>query len=352
MIYYIPIEPLEERYTEQWYRWFPQEFKAQGLDYMVIDGETLTNVVETGTFLDVNSTLFYKSEQLKKIAQLFYSKQIKNGDVFFVADVEFWGIDAIKYLSVLNGVETKIYGFAHAGSYTKEDYFEKCAPFAQHYETAWGSIFDKIFVGTEYHKGQMISLRNIPENKIIVTGNPYNVKEAKGNIEILPKKNRIILTNRPDYEKRPNLTLDVFTILKQKHPEWEFMVTTSRKVWGSGWIREKGKFLEKEGIITIKEGLTKNEYLSLLQESKVMTSNSIEENFGYCILEALIFNTIPVLPSGLSHNELVKKHLLFDNLDQQVEKIEFCMQNADLINFDLHKTVHELSLKKIVSLLK
>ena len=41
MIYYIPIEPLDERYTEQWYRWFPQEFKRQNKEFTVIDGTPL-----------------------------------------------------------------------------------------------------------------------------------------------------------------------------------------------------------------------------------------------------------------------------------------------------------------------
>ena len=353
MIYYIPIEPLEERYTEQWYRWFPEEFKAQGKDFKVIDGEVLTNVIETGTFLDVNSTLYYKSEQLKKIAELFYKKEIKAGDVFFVADIEFWGIEAIKYLSVLNGIETKLYGFCHAGSYTKEDFFEKTAPFAKFYERAWGEVFDMIFVGTEYHKNQMVSLRQIPEDKILVTGNPYKINEVVGDIEIKTKKNRVILTNRPDYEKRPNLTLDVFTSLKEKHPDWEFMVTTSRKQWGSGWIRDKAKFLEKHGIITIKEGLTKNEYLSLLQESKIMTSNSIEENFGYCILEAMIFETIPVLLNGLSHTSFVEPNLLFNNLEEQIEIIEKYMTKPFYLKqLVLNASHYEDCLSKIVSLLK
>ena len=355
MIYYLPIEPLEERYTEQWYRWFPDEFRRQNLEFKVINGETLTNVVETGTFLDVNSTLYYKAEQLKVIANLFYTKQIKNGDVFFVADIEFWGIDSIKYLSVLNGINTKLFGFAHAGSYTKEDYFAKCAPFAKHYETGWGEIFDQIFVGSEYHKEQMINLRQIPRNKIIVTGNPYNLKEAKGSIPIHTKRNRVVLTNRPDFEKRPNLTLDVFIVLKQKHPDWEFCVTTSRNKWGTGWIRDKAIFLEKEKIITIEEGLTKTDYLSILQQSKVMTSNSIEENFGYCILEAMIFNTIPILSNGYSHVELVPKETLFNNLDEQIKLIENAVINYDKISehpmYDQRIYNFSQSLEKIVKLL-
>lgn len=352
MVYYIPIEPLEERYTEQWYRWFPEEFKRQRLDFTVIDGTTLTNVVETGTFLDVNSTLFYKAEQLKRIAQLFYEKKIKDGDCFFVADIEFWGIDAIRYLSVLNNITVRITGFCHAGSYTVEDYFAKTAPFAQHYEHAWGAIFDYIFVGTEYHKQQLIKLRQIPEKKIIVTGNPYDVKEVKKAIDVREKSNMVILTNRPDYEKRPNLTLDAFVTLKTKHPDWRFVVTTSRKQWGNGWIRDKGLFLQEQGIIEIFEGISKNQYLSLVSEAKVMTSNSIEENFGYCILEALIFDTVPVLSKGLSHDELVSKSFLFTSIDEQVKIIEESVINYSkkmAKHSNANSNLYEDALRRIVN---
>lgn len=315
-IYYIPIEPLEERYTEQWYKWFPWEFIKNGINCITIDGEQLTNTIEVGTFLDINSTVFYKSHQLKEIGKLFYQKKIQPNDVFFVADIEFWGIEVIKYLSVLNNIPVKLYGFCHAASYTREDFMEKTESFAKYHEYAWFNTFDKIFVGSEYHKKQIISLRNINPNKIIVTGNPYNIP----NKQHYKKKNQIILTNRPDYEKRPNLTLDVFEILKNIYPDWNFVVTTGRKEWGSGWIRDKALLLQNRKIISIEENLSKEEYFHILQESKIMTGNSVEENFGYCILEALMFDTIPVLPNNYSHPELVENdsRCLFNSINEQI----------------------------------
>ena len=146
MFYYLPIEPLEERYTEQWYRWFPEELKRRKIAYRIIDGDPITNTVETGTFLDINSTLHYKAEQLKKIAKLFYEKKVQAGDIFFVADLEFWGIESIKYLSHLNNIPTKLYGFCHAASYTKEDFISKCESYAKRVEEGWFAVFDKIFV--------------------------------------------------------------------------------------------------------------------------------------------------------------------------------------------------------------
>lgn len=323
MLYYIPIEPLEERYTEQWYRWFPAEFEKRSIEYTIIDGISLIEYVKTGTFLDVNSTLHYKSIQLQKISKLFFDGKIQNGDIFFVADIEFWGIESIKYLAVLQNIDIKLYGFCHAGSYTKGDYFAKAESFAKYYECAWGHIFDKIFVGSEYHKKQLIKLRNISENKIIVSGNPYNIEEVQNQISHKPKKNIILLSNRPDPEKNPNLSLDVFIALKDKLPDWEFKICTSRQQWGRGWIYDKARWMAKNGVLEIHEGLFKIDYLSLLQQSKIMVSNSLEENFGYCILESLIFDTIPILPNCCSHIEILNNNsnLLFDDIDDQISKI-------------------------------
>ena len=178
-VYYVPIEPLEERYTEQWYKWFPIEFKKQGYDVETIDGETLTDVIETGTFLDANSSVYYKSEQLKKIAKLFYEKKVNYNDIFFVGDIEFSGIESIKYLSVLNEIPIKLFGFCHAASYTKEDFMQKCEPFAKYYEDGWFNTFDLVFVGSEYHKRQILKYRNVESKKIFVSGNPYELPNDK-----------------------------------------------------------------------------------------------------------------------------------------------------------------------------
>lgn len=327
MFYYIPIEPLEERYTEQWYRWFPEALKKRKVDFEVIDGEPLSQKVECGTFLDINSTLHYKSEQLKKVSKLFFEKKVKAGDIFFIADLEFWGIESIRYLSVLNNIPVKIFGFMHAASYTKEDFMSVCEPFGKYFEEGWIDICDAVFVGSDYHKKILEEKRGAKLGKVINLGNPYNVSEVANLIGKVEKKNKVILSNRPDFEKRPNLTLNVFQVLHSRHPDWEFVVTTSRDTWGKGWIRELALDMENNSIIKIKEGLTKKEYLTELAESKVMTGNTIEENFGFCILEACIFNTIPVVENNYSHPELLENspHCLFSNIDDQIKKIEAAM---------------------------
>lgn len=329
MLWYVPIQPFDERYTAQWWRWFPEEFQRQGLEYRVVEGVPLSQSIKVGTFLDANGSLHYQASQLQQIAELFHVGMIKDGDVFFVADVEFWGIEAIRYLADLNGIKIRMVGFAHAGSYTKEDFFERCTPYARLYEEAWGRIFDVICVGSAYHAAQLHEKRNVCWSQLKVTGNPYDIDEVAKLRDGALQRNLVLHTNRPDPEKRPMWSLNCFERLKKKHPSWQFGVTTSRKQWGAGETRRYALELQKQGVITIFEGITKQEYLSLLSTAKVMTGNTIEENFGYCVLEALILDVVPVVPWGFSHPELVSGDVrcLFRFAQEQDERIEAAMAN-------------------------
>jgi len=339
-IYYIPIEPLEERYSSQWYRNFPKIFKEYFDEVVTIDGQPLSDVVETGAFLDINSTLHYKAEQLKVISKLFYEKKIKDGDVFFVADLEFWGIESIRYLADLQNIKVKIYGFLHAASYTKGDFIEPAAPYGKYAELLWLKICDKVFVGTEYHKSAVVERRILPFadeldvrqliDKIEVTGNPIYMNEYKAYPDI-KKKKQLIISNRFDWEKRPNLSLDFAYLLKKKHPGLNIIITTSRPKFRSNkqWLVDYARNLEKDGILTIYEGLSKDEYHKHLAESSVMLTNTIEENFGYCVIEACIYGTAPLCPNSYSHPELLMKDkkFLYNDEDEVISKIEYLLEN-------------------------
>ena len=338
-IFYVPIEPLEERYTESWYRNFPIAFREGGFDVVVIDGTPLSNHVGVGTFLDINSTVAYKSSQMQSIAQLFHTGKVIDGDAFFFGDTEFWGIEVIRLLADMNKIKVRIYSFLHAGSYTKEDAFEIAAPYQKYTELGWIASMDKVFVGTEYHKNAFIERRIRPyaaeedvaklSSKIVVTGNPL-FEDYKGNLS--GKENKIIISNRFDWEKRPNISLQFAYLVKKKHPDWKIVVTTSRPKFVSNkkWLVDLARGMEEDGIIEIKEGLSKDQYHAELATSKVMLSNSIEENFGYCIVEALLYGTYPLLHNSLSHPELVRntKGFLFDDEDEIVGKIEWLMEQT------------------------
>lgn len=321
----------------------PSRFAKRGFNVISIDGISLTDSVETGTFLDINSTLHYKTSQLQKISILFHNGLIKDGDIFFVADLEFWGIESIRYLADLQNLKVFIYGFLHAGSYTREDYMEKCSKYAKYFELGWLSVCDKVFVGSYYHKKAIVNRRIDAYckdeerfelfDKIVVTGNPmfHEAYDKILNDNTMKKRNQIIISNRFDWEKRPNLSLDFAYLLKKRYGnKINIIITTSRPKFKSNkkWLTEYAKALELDGIVEIWEDLSKDKYHELLKESKIMLSNSIEENFGYCIAEACLFNTYPLCKNAYSHPELLNhdERLLFDDEDEIMSKVDALLE--------------------------
>jgi len=338
-MYYVPIEPLEERYTAQWYKYFPKHFNKK-FNTIIIDGEPLTDKVEVGTFLDINSTIAYKNSQMIKIAKLFRNNKIPCGSIFFFGDLEFWGIESLRLMADMNNIKIKIYGFLHAASYVQGDAFQIAEDYQKFTEIGWVLSMDKVFVATQYHKELFLEKRgslagnsyHALEEKIIPVGNPLFLDAYKE--YNLPKENNILLTNRPDKEKMVDVTLKIFKDLKKDYPSWNFIATTGRSTYKSNdtKIAKLARKLEQNKVIQIKENLSKEQYHQELQKAKVVvTNNEIEETFGYCPMEAAMYNATPICPDLLSHPELCKNDssLLYKPGDYEdcKRKIIQAMQN-------------------------
>ncbi len=333
---YVPIESLTERYTEQWRRNFPIEFEKAGWNVIVIDGKPLVeDDIKVGAFLDVNSTCHYKFSQLQQLSKLFNDGLVAQGTTFFFGDVEFWGIESVRLMARMNNVQVNLTGFLHAGSYTKGDAFEVAADFQQYTEVGWIASLDKVFVGSEYHKRAFTERRLLPLNalhladRIVVTKNPIFADEYHQ--FDLPKEKRVLLTNRTDSEKDVTSTLELFAHLQPKFPDWKFVVTTSRKTLRSNdpRITEYARRLQATGVIEILEGLSKEQYHRELARSSIMVSHSPEENYGYCIAEALHYKVIPILKAGCSHPEFVPWYLLFDSNEVAKSELSWMLSEWD-----------------------
>lgn len=324
-IFCVPIEPLEERYTASWYRNVPAFFREQGALVTMIDGHALTETVETGTFLDIHSTVHYKASQVAEIARLFKTGEVRNGDCFFFFDLEFWGVEAVRVLAQLSGLTVGLFGFLHAASYFRDDIMTVAAPYQQYTEVGWVRAMDKVFVGSEYHKAILLERRpSVDRTKIVVTGNPMFVSDYPLFVGIV-KKNQIAMTARFDWEKRPHVGLALLYTLKRRRPDIEIVIATSRPSFRSNrrWLYDYAQQLAADGIVTIKAGLTKTEYHHLLAESKVMLSTTIEETFNYCVAEAAWYDCCPVVERAFSHPEIIHDdRLMFTAHDQVLSIVE------------------------------
>jgi glycosyltransferase involved in cell wall biosynthesis len=356
----VPIEPLEERYTHQWYHLLPKEFATAGFDVTIIDGTVLQDTIKVGAFLDINSTIHYKNTQMAKIASMFDQNLIEDGTVFFFGDMEYWGIESLRLMADMNKVSIKICAFLHAASHTKEDAFSIASSYQQYTEVGWVAAMDKVFVGSNYAKQAFIDRRLAPlgadhlAEKIVVTGNPLfpeiYLKEDRTDAQV-----QIVLTNRFDPEKRPGETLQLFLAAYKRHPDWKFTVTTSRNVIrGAPEDINLLRYLAQINVVQIRENLSKEDYYRILVNSDVMVTHSPEESYGYCIAEALIHGCAVLAKDCASHPEMLDYETgrLFDDnlsnwslvnrLEALVYKRKYAKSNARHLLGANQKLINEL----------
>ena len=284
----IPIEPLEERYSIQWAKWFEEAFKSASLNYRTIPGLSTSGKITNGSFLDVVETNAYKNAQLSQILDYLKSYKDEEGVILFFHDLWFPGIETIAYIRDGMGWKNlKICGCLHAGSYDEQDFLYKrgMEPWAYLCEEAWlGHIVDKIFVATYYHKRLLTSRRRIPWDKIVVTGFPlYPDFVEKTNIPPVNREPIIVFPHRLDEEKDPN----AFDKIALQMPEYQ-------------WIKSK------------EVCSTKKEYYNLLQSAKIAISFAKQETWGIAMQEAVLCGAIPLCPNRLSYTEMYNDVFLYD----------------------------------------
>ena len=323
-LFLVPIEPINHRYSEAWLRYFPPAFKKHmamtGLGeerVFVIPGVPLSDEIKVGTFLDINSTVHYKATQLCAIAKLFHHQLVPPGSVFFFFDLEFWGIESVRLMADMCRVPISICGFLHAASYTEEDAFSIATTYQKYTEVGWLAAVDTVFVGSDYHKKAVTAKRILPiapsatwrnlMDKVRVTKNPIFLDEYQAPLK--EKERQIILPNRVDPEKRPHESIDlIYRAYKALLLEgWSVVVTTGRKSiqWPTEACKRQVAELIHAGVLKVCTGLTKHQYHEELAKSYLMVSHSIEENYGYCIAEALLYRSHVLLREGLSHDEFL-----------------------------------------------
>lgn len=282
-LWVVPLEPLEERYTKQWYDWIPKDLDRMGVQYEIIDGTPLTSKIETGKFLDVFGTNYYKSSQIMEISKLFREGKIKEGDRFFFADLYFPGIEAVKYMSQLSKIKVSIYGVLHAASYDRWDFLAQAGVgyWSADYEEALLALADGVFVATEFHKKMILENRNTIRNNIYVTGLPLKFDEILTEERKHIKKERIcVFPHRLDKEKQPHIFDKVTEALLELDPSIKCIKTAE--------VFEN-----------------KKQYYDLLAKSQVSVSFALQETWGIANLESMILGCVPILPNRLSYPEIV-----------------------------------------------
>ena len=293
-IHIVDIEAVDTRYTKQWKDYLPQQLRrATNENVVVISGGETPQATTPGAFLNFGGTNVYKSKQLEQIGEMFCKGEISDGDYFLYTDAWNPTVIQLKYMAELLGVDIRVGGLWHAGSYDPHDFLGRLIgdkPWVRHAERSMYECFDDNYYATDFHIDMFTDTILEKENndhwttqealdfddKVHRVGWPMEyLKGSLDGYKGMEKRDLILFPHRVAPEKQ----VDIFRDLQTRLPQYEFVVCQERE-------------------------LTKNEYHNLLGEAKIVFSANLQETLGISWYEGALVDAIPMVPDRLSYSEM------------------------------------------------
>ena len=123
-VYVVDLEAVDTRYTAQWKKHLPLQLsKNTDEKIVVISGGETPQATTPGAFLNFGGTNIYKSKQLEQIGEMFCNGEVQDGDYFIYTDAWNPTVIQLRYMAELLGVNIRIGGMWHAGSYDPHDFW-------------------------------------------------------------------------------------------------------------------------------------------------------------------------------------------------------------------------------------
>ena len=293
-IHIVDIEAVDTRDTKQWKDYLPRQLQRATNEYVkVISGGETPQATTPGAFLNFGGTNVYKSKQLEQIGEMFCNGDVKDGDYFLYTDAWNPTVIQLKYMAELLGVDIRVGGLWHAGSYDPHDFLGRLIgdkPWVRHAERSMYECFDDNYYATDFHIDMFCDTILDKENndhwttqealdfddKVHRVGWPMEyLKGSLDSYKGMEKRDLILFPHRVAPEKQ----VDIFRDLQTRLPQYEFVVCQERE-------------------------LTKNEYHNLLGEAKIVFSANLQETLGISWYEGALVDAIPMVPDRLSYSEM------------------------------------------------
>lgn len=280
-IWYLPIEPLQQRYTEQMFRWVTTALDRIGTPYVVVNGGKPYDKIKHGQWLDTTRTTSWKLRQILELTAAIESGEVRKGDLVLLGDVWMPGIEAIRFQSDLLGLDLKIGGWHYAGCFDHFDFLARSlGAWGPKYEAALiEGVLDSICFGSPYHRQFVERHCRLPRHAS-TEGLAWDHYEVAAFRQKAKPKNIVAYTHRWSKEKRPN---EFLRIAKAKvgGKRSKFVISTSGEVTDD--MKEEAAWAGCE----IVKHKSKSDYYKWLSTVSVMWSGADQETFGYSFMEAV-----------------------------------------------------------------
>jgi glycosyltransferase involved in cell wall biosynthesis len=309
------LEPYEGRYTLQLQDWSERAFKKRGIEYVVVPGETIDNTkaISVGQVLDAHGRSYFGMSQLMNLVQMMRSGECSGEDIVFFEDMFQPGMESLPYImcQIPKEQRPKIYLRCLAQAVDPDDFVHVwgMSKWMSLYEQMCNEIPNVHILATNEEMVAHMRIANWTAPIYNISGLSFGKEEVLSRVDnkIKPwdaRSDRVVFAARFDQEKQPDFFMDVIEMVKATHPHIEFAVLSGGPLRSNNdKYLERALRMETEGKLTILKDLQKNEYYSVVNDSKVMFNCALQDWVSNTVSEADALGCNVVYPAYRSFPE-------------------------------------------------
>jgi len=293
------LEKYKGRYTLQLQDWNERVFQRRGINYEIVQGETLNNdqSIVTGQVLDAHGRTYYGMSQLMNLIKKLKAGEVTNEDIIYFEDMFQPGIESLPYIfdQVASNFRPRIAVRCLAQSIDPDDFVHVWGmqEWMGRYEKMVDSFADIILASNEEMVMHMkIAGWQAPIYNI--SGLAFGKEEVRSRVgELIPfdqRAMRVGFAARWDQEKQPDFYMDLIEEWNHQYGDSipvEFCIFSGAKLKSNNdSYMNRTRDLQQRGLLTIYEDLEKNDYYSLLNDTRVLFNCALQDWVSNTVSEA------------------------------------------------------------------
>ena len=298
-LYYMGLESYESRYTLQLTEWSRRVFERRGLDVVYVPGLNLDNSqkISVGQVLDAHGRSYFSMSQMMNLVRLMQQGEVTAEDVVFFEDMFQPGIESLPYImdQTPESQRPRVFVRCLAQSIDPDDFVHVWGM------SRWMGLYEQMvneFATVLATNEEMVAHMRIagwqaPIYNIsgLAFGKEEVLERIGGAANIRPfedRPRRVAFAARWDQEKQPGFYMDLIEMFHDQGP-----VGVEFCLFQGGELRSnnpeyvaRARDLESRGLLTIHEGLSKNQYYDLLNDTRVLFNCALQDWVSNTVSEA------------------------------------------------------------------
>jgi len=291
-LFYMGLEKYEGRYTLQLEEWSKRAFERRGIDWVSVPGTTIDNTkaISVGQVLDAHGRSYFAMSQMMNLVQMMRNGEVTGEDVIFFEDMFQPGMESLPYImdQITEEQRPEIWIRCLAQAIDPDDFVHVWGM------SKWMSLYEQMcneFVtGVLASNEEMVAHMKIANWKAPIyniSGLAFDKNEVRERVGTVKpweeRERRVVFGARFDQEKQPDFFMDM---VERYGGRAEFALLSGGPLRSNNpkYI-ERARVLEQHGLLKIYENLQKNEYYSIVNDSRVLfncalqdwTSNTVSE---------------------------------------------------------------------------